>query len=543
MKRILLGLAALALPALSQTPRVAQGGILNVASYAFDGLPNSAIAQGSLFTVFLDASFPVQLQRVSSYPVPTAFGGFSMRVTVGGQTRSVLMFFVAPQQLGGILPSDTPAGTGELRVSYNGAEGPAQPIRVVPRSLGIFTINQAGSGPGVITNASFQAFTPTAAANPGETGIIWGTGIGPITTGDSSAPPAADQNIPNFEVLVGGRPATVAYRGRSPGLAGTDQINFVIPSGVTGCYVPVVVRIGDIVSNTVTIPVAANGRICSDPNGLSTQDLNLLNGGQLRLGLVSLSRTALSISAGGFSLESKTDSGDASFVRYTPQTFAASQGGFQQPSLGACTVFVFRGEDPTPTDPAASEGLDAGPQIGVTGPVGAKQLARRRTGFYDAQLGGGTPLPGGPPVQPDYLNPGAYTITGPGGTQVGAFTAPFNNPAPLTWTNRDATNSVNRSQGVTITWSGGDPASFAYITGASFTEAGVGASFVCTERVAAGRFTVPPAVLLALPPSAGDVPGILLVGSSTNPTRFNASGLDAGYIVATSSSGKTVTYQ
>lgn len=543
MKRIIIGLAVLALPALSQTPRVAQGGILNVASYAFDGLPNSAIAQGSLFTVFLDASFPVQLQRVSSYPVPTTFGGFSMRVTVGGVSRNVLMFFVAPQQLGGILPSDTPAGTGELRVSYNGTEGPAQTIRVVPRSFGIFTINQAGSGPGVITNASFAAFTPTAAANPGETGIIWGTGIGPITTGDSNAPPAADQNIANFEVLVGGRPATVAYRGRSPGLAGTDQINFVIPSGVTGCYVPVVVRIGDIVSNSVTIPVAANGRICSDPNGLSTQDLNLLNGGQLRLGLVSLSRTALSISVGGFSFESKTDSGDASFVRYTPQTFAASQGGFQQPSLGACSVFVFRGEDPSPVDPVAAEGLEAGPQIGVTGPAGAKQLARRRVGFYDAQLGGGTPIPGGPPAQPDYLNPGAYTITGPGGTQVGAFTAQFNNPAPLTWTNRDATNSVNRGQGVTITWSGGDPTSFAYISGASFAASGVGASFICTERVAAGRFTVPPAVLLALPPSAGDTPGILLVGSSTNPTRFNASGLDAGYIVATSSSGKTVTYQ
>lgn len=543
MKRIWFSLAVLALPALSQTPRAAQGGILNVASYAFDGLPNSAIAQGSLFTVFLDSSFPVQLQRVGSYPVPTAFGGFSMRVTVGGVSRNVLMFFVAAQQLGGILPSDTPAGTGELRVSYNGTEGPPQPIRVVPRSFGIFTINQAGSGPGVITNASFQAYTPTAAANPGETGIIWGTGIGPITTADNAAPPAADQNIANFEVLVGGRTATVAYRGRSPGLAGTDQINFVVPAGVSGCYVPVVVRIGDIVSNTVTMPVATNGRICSDPNGLSTQDLNQLNTGQLRLGLVSFDRSVLQISAGGFSFESKTDSGDASFVRYTPQTYSASQGAFQQPSLGACTVFTFRGENPSPVDPVSAEGLDAGPQIGVTGPAGAKQLARRRTGYYDAQLGGGSAIPGGPPAQPDYLNPGAYTITGPGGAQVGAFTAPFTNPAPLTWTNRDAVTSVNRSQGVTITWSGGDPTSYAFITGASFTAAGVGASFQCIERVAAGRFAVPAAVLLALPPSSGDLPGILFVGSSTNPVRFTASGLDAGYIVASSTSGKTVPYQ
>jgi hypothetical protein len=203
---------------------------------------------------------------------------------------------------------------------------------------------------------------------------------------------------------------------------------------------------------------------------------------------------------------------------------------------------MFRGEDPSPVDPVAAEGLDAGPQIGVTGPAGARQLARRRTGYYDAQLGGGTAIPGGPPAQPDFLNPGAYTITGPGGTQVGAFTAQFNNPAPLTWTNRDAVTAVNRSQGVTVTWSGGDPSSYANISGASFTAGGVGASFMCIERVAAGRFTVPPAVLLALPPSAGDIPGFLLVGSTTNPSRFNANGLDAGYIVATSSSGKTVPY-
>lgn len=57
---------------------------------------------------------------------------------------------------------------------------------------------------------------------------------------------------------VGTEAATAIYRGRA-GFTGEDQINFVVPAGVTGCYVPVAVKIGKIVSNFVTMPIAAAG--------------------------------------------------------------------------------------------------------------------------------------------------------------------------------------------------------------------------------------------------------------------------------------------
>jgi hypothetical protein len=99
---------------------------------------------------------------------------------------------------------------------------------------------------------------------------------------------------------------------------------------------------------------------------------------------------------------------------------------------------------------------------------------------------------------------------------------------------------VDRTKGFTVTWSGGDPKGTVTISGASSLSAGpdsVVVFFDCTERNDAGRFTVPPAVLLALPPSpqinlgfggARTVPGTLSVGTTSNPTTFKAPGLDLG---------------
>ena len=74
-------------------------------------------------------------------------------------------------------------------------------------------------------------------------------------------------NLP-VSVYVGTQPAIVTYRGRAT-FTGEDQINFVVPSGVTGCYAPVAVQIGLIVSNFVTMPIAPVGQQCPDAATIS----------------------------------------------------------------------------------------------------------------------------------------------------------------------------------------------------------------------------------------------------------------------------------
>jgi hypothetical protein len=145
--------------------------------------------------------------------------------------------------------------------------------------------------------------------------------------------------------------------------------------------------------------------------------------------------------------------------------------------------------------------------------------------------------------QPDYLEPGSYRVIGPGGADVGAFNATITVPQSLVWTNIDATNTVVRSAGQTVNWSGGDPNGFVNITGFA-TGNNITAGFFCLERVSARTFTVPSYVLLNLPPTTGQAIGLMsLSGSTIAPITPVPSGLDAASVSVSSGSSKTVTYQ
>jgi hypothetical protein len=310
------------------------------------------------------------------------------------------------------------------------------------------------------------------------------------------------------------------------------------------------VRVNGVVGNIATTSIASSGRLCADPTGFSGADLQIIqNGGPLRIGSINLGRGSTTFTAPppiGTSTNT-VDGGSAAFFRYDfNRLIAASSGVAGTPVFGSCNVSTFRGMAAA-ADPIKPDPLDAGAMLNVSGPKGAKQLPKASPGIYFAQLGGA----GVQSSTPLYLDKGTYTVdNGSGGADVGGFRAMVNVPDPLVWTNMDAVNMIPRSQDLLITWSGGDPAGFVTIVGSSIsstTPPQVGASFVCLERVSAGRFAVPSIVLQILPPSgqAGGagftIPlGFLTVGSSTTPARFTAPGLDLGVVGSFFSSSKGV---
>jgi uncharacterized protein (TIGR03437 family) len=82
-----------------------------------------------------------------------------------------------------------------------------------------------------------------------------GAGLDP----DNSPPQGAGLPV-DVEVLVGGKPAQVLYKGRGPGFAGVDNLYFVIPGDAPrGCRIPVQVRAGGVDSEPVTIAISAGG--------------------------------------------------------------------------------------------------------------------------------------------------------------------------------------------------------------------------------------------------------------------------------------------
>lgn len=544
-------------------PVVNDGGILNAASYASARLPSGAIAQGAIFVVFGARMGPAAIAQ-AGFPLPATLAGTSVKVSSGGQSLDCPLVYTLAGQLAAILPSATPVGNATLTVSFNGQTSVARNFKVVASSFGTFSVNSAGSGPGIVQNYESATSVPLnsvlKSAKPSQTLILYGTGLGALPAGsaDNSAAPAASINQSQVELFVGSTKAAVAYAGRAPGFAGLDQINFIVPGNISGCAVPVLIKIGNLVSNATTIAIAPNGGACSDPLGLSSSQLERLsNGGTLKIGGIVLARIAFDISIAGFNLTSTIDSGSAIFQELTAQTVGSSSslnaGG--TPSIGTCTTYA--GTSSQPVDPIQPRGLDAGMQINVNGPKGAKMMMKtpNMIGSYDAtfaQATGGISIPGAGGGSDPYLEPGTYRFdNGAGGADVKSFTASFTQPTNLNWTNKAAVVNVPRASGQIATWSGGDPTGYVMIFGYSSsdtTDAAVNGYFVCVEQASKGSFTVPAAVLLTLPPTPsggglGAPIGFFAVGAIPTPASFTASGLDIGTISSTSLTGKTVTYQ
>ncbi len=184
-------------------------GPVTTSSTTVAGLPNSGIAQGSIFTVYGTGLGPATIAEDPNPFQDTTVSGTSMTVTAGGQTVKVPMYYTSATQVSGLLPSNTPVGAGTLTVSYNGQAGNAQPINVVQNNLGIFTVSENGQGVGIVTYADYSYVTSTKAANPGDTLILWATGLGPVSGNDLS-PSVLGVNMPSIPLTLwlGGVQAT-----------------------------------------------------------------------------------------------------------------------------------------------------------------------------------------------------------------------------------------------------------------------------------------------------------------------------------------------
>jgi len=539
-------------------PAVAKNGILNAASDAYVGLPNSSIAQGSIFTIYGTNLGPSSSPGLS-FPLQTNLGGVSIKVTSGGTTVNAIPMSVGANQVSAVLPGNTPPGSATLTVTYNGQTSAAASFQVVTNSFGVFTSNQAGSGPGIITNTIYQVLGLTSALHPGDAAIIWGTGLGASPGDDGSKPPTQTDltSIP-VSVYIGAQQATVLYRGRSF-FTGEDQINIKIPFGVLGCHVPVAVLIGNVVSNFATMPIAAAGtNVCSDPTGPTGSQLSgFASNGNVAIGGVGLTRSTSTITLPVIGTQTTTsDGGSADFVKYNFQLLNLASNPFQTFTFGACTVLTFRGSSAaTITDVIQPTFLDAGSAITVTGPNGTKQLPKQTTTAngqtlitYSASLGSNVS------GQQLYLSPGSYTVSGPGGADVGAFSQNLTLPASLTWTNKGSISTINRAAGQQITWTGGDPNSNVVITGYSLVlgtakdgSDTIGAFFTCTAKDTDGQFTIPAVVLLSLPASVANplipIPLGSLIVANQIEVPMTIPRVDIAYVSFEASESEGVTFQ
>ncbi len=142
--------------------------------------------------------------------------------------------------------------TTNVQVVYNGVVSPAVTLNVLDAAPGLFTANSSGGGEGAILNKDYSTNSAGNGANPGDLVYIYGGGAGQTTppgrTGGvtGAGAPVATLNLP-VEVFIDGVQATdVVYAGPAPDLIeGVFQINVRIPANARQGALPVVVQVGD----------------------------------------------------------------------------------------------------------------------------------------------------------------------------------------------------------------------------------------------------------------------------------------------------------
>jgi uncharacterized protein (TIGR03437 family) len=485
--------------------------VVNNSSYIPPGFPNSGIAPSGVFAVFgsglADPGPPVP-QASKAPGLPLTLSGTNLTVVVNGVTTHPAFYYVSQTQLAAVLPTATPVGTGTLTVTYRGNTSAPVPIQVVPNALGI---NTYSNGVGVVTDANTYALLSyTNSGSPGQTIVLWGTGLGADAADSDTTYTATPHSVHTpLQIYIGGVQANILYQGSS-GYPGINQIDLVIPKTVpTGCWIPVAAVTGGVVSNVVTISINDGGGACVDPpTGITGNQITPPNGKALKAGLVSLIQTN---SPGKGATRTLTNSANAAFEQYSglyPNRNPVSPGG--------CILT----QEPAPVPFPNIVGLDTG-DITITGPSEPAVTLKSQGiqgAFYAILPADAIPSSGG-----------TFTFQGAGGKDVGPFTSTLTLTSPLlTWTNQSAAATIDRTKGLLVTWTGGNPGTYVFVTGTS-TSTGLQllGGYTCLVPIDAGQFTVPSYILSGLPAGTGGAALQNYVYGS-----LSASGIDIGVALA-----------
>jgi uncharacterized protein (TIGR03437 family) len=560
---------------------------------------STTIAQGSLFVVFGSNLGPATLVQVSAFPLQNNLSGTAVTVTSGSTTLNCPMIYTSAGQVAAILPSNTPTGQVTITVSYNSQTAPlglsGAQATVVANSPGMYTVTSSGLGTGSLTDLNGKLLTFAYSAKPGDDIYLWGTGLGPIGTPDNVLPPSFP-NFPNVQVWVAGLPAKIVYAGRSGCCAGVDQIVFTVPAVGNSCNAPVTVVSGGVSSNTVTIPVSGSGGACSDTGPtVPTSVLSSATAGQqVKVAVLGIGpnvvgktvgntravagrlsaalrtpvspadaakiarayathnsraiRTAMAKYAAQWNrLDAHTkaklsvemaqiqDAVFAQFGTINNESEAAFLGSAQFPAAGSCVVIP----SAFPSGHPLLAGADAGTSLSLTGAGGALTLDKTGPGTYRAYFGAS--------VSTQELPLGAYTITGTGGKDAGAFGATLTVASHLAISSPSAMATIDRTQPLTVTWTGGIAGNYVLIAGEapgsfSSTLYNPPSYFACAEDGGKGTFTIPGYILSLMNSTASGKGGLVL---SPHPfsNQISIPGIDLAYFIDGSSSTMNVTFK
>jgi uncharacterized protein (TIGR03437 family) len=202
-------------------------------------------APGELVSIY-GANLSTTTLSASSQPYPTQLA--DVQVLVNG--TAVPVAYISPTQINIVYASVAP-GLTQLTVS-NSAGKHTVNVLLLAAVPSIFSADGSGTGTAAAINGvTYQVVSATNPLHAGDYASLFLTGLGQTTVTNGLA---YAQILPT--VSIGGQNCVVTYAGRAPIYEGVDQINCVVPTGITaGPSVPLIVTSNGRASNTLTLAI------------------------------------------------------------------------------------------------------------------------------------------------------------------------------------------------------------------------------------------------------------------------------------------------
>lgn len=240
-------------------PILNAGGTVDGASF------RSPVAPGSIAAVF-GANLAAGLNSAASVPLPTTLGGLSLKFN---GSVAAPFFFASPGQANIQIPWELSGQTSATLVATTEA-GSSGPITVPLAAFApaIFSLNQQGTGQGVVTIANSRTIVAPAGSVPGadarpaakgEYLTIYCVGLGDVSNRPATGAAALDGSSTTkspVTVSFGSVTVPAAYAGLAPGFVGLFQVNVQVPAAApSGPAVPLALSVAGVNSNSVTIAI------------------------------------------------------------------------------------------------------------------------------------------------------------------------------------------------------------------------------------------------------------------------------------------------
>ena len=220
---------------------------------------NGGVVPGEMATLFgTNLTTNTGINVTSGLPLPTSFVTNSVMVNNHAAALFAVDNVNGQQQINFQVPWEVASGpTATIAVANGDTTGASLTVPVLQAQPGIFNYTAGGNTFGAILHANFQLANTANPAKPGETMLIYCTGLGAVASAPADgAAGNGEVTMNNPAVTIGGTKAIVSFSGLAPNFVGLYQVNAEVPATLKAGNQIVTVEVSGASSNSVLLPVS-----------------------------------------------------------------------------------------------------------------------------------------------------------------------------------------------------------------------------------------------------------------------------------------------